>query len=55
MRRSLERYLADTTSSATIEYVFIAAGVALAIAFALGRLGAEGRFAARTLLRFRDQ
>ena len=50
MRRSLERYLADTTSSATIEYAFIAAGVALAIALSLGHLGAEGRFAARSLL-----
>ena len=55
MRRSFQCYFADTASSATIEYAFIAAGVALAIALGLGHLGAEGRFAARSLLRFRDQ
>jgi Flp pilus assembly pilin Flp len=53
VRRSLECYLVDTASSATIEYAFIAAGVALAIALGLGHLGAEGRFAARSLFRFK--
>jgi len=51
----LARLLADTTSGTTIEYGFIAAGLALAIALALSQLGAEGRFAARALLRFRGQ
>lgn len=55
MRRSLERYLADTTSATTVEYGLIATAVALAIALALGELGAERRFAARSLLRFRNQ
>jgi len=55
VRRSLERYLADTASATTVEYGLVAAAVALAIALALGELGAEGRFAARALLRFRNR
>ena len=55
MRRSLARYLADTSSSATLEYGLLAAGVALAIVLALAQLGGEGRTAARTLLRLRSQ
>ena len=55
MRGSLERYLADTTSATTVEYGLLAAAVALAIALALGQLGVEGRFAARSLLRLRNQ
>jgi Flp pilus assembly pilin Flp len=55
VRRSLERYLADTASATTAEYGLLAAAVALAIALALGQLGAEGRFAARSLLRLRNQ
>ena len=53
--RSLGCYLADTTSSATVEFGLLAAGVALAIALALGHIGDEGRVAARGLLRFRNQ
>ena len=55
MRRSLARYLADTSSSATVEYALLAAGVALAIVLGLMQLGAPGRSAARALLRFRNQ
>jgi Flp pilus assembly pilin Flp len=55
VRGLLARYLTDTSSGTTLEYGFIAAGVALAIAFALSQLGAEGRFAARALLRFRNE
>jgi Flp pilus assembly pilin Flp len=55
VRRLLARYLADTSSGTTIEYGCIAAGVALAIALALSHLGADGRFAARALLRFSNQ
>ena len=55
MRRSLARYLADTSSSATLEYGLLAAGVALAIVLGLMQLGVAGRGTARALLRFRDQ
>ena len=55
MRRLFARYLADTASSATIEYGLLAAGVALAIVLGLTQLGAHGRGAARTLLRLRNQ
>jgi Flp pilus assembly pilin Flp len=55
VRRSLERYLADTRSATPADYALVAAAVALAIALALGGLGAERRFAARSLLRLRNQ
>ena len=55
MRRSLARFLVDTSSSATVEYALLAAGVALAIVLGLMQLGAPGRSAARALLRFRNQ
>ena len=55
MRRSLARYLADTSSSATVEFGLLAAGAALAIVLGLMQIGAHGRSAARTLLRFRNQ
>ena len=55
MRRSLTRYLADTSSSATLEYALLAAGVALAIVLGLTQLGTPGRSAARMLLRLRNQ
>jgi Flp pilus assembly pilin Flp len=48
-------YLADTSSSATLEYGLLAAGVALAIVLGLMQLGTPGRSAARTLLRLRNQ
>jgi Flp pilus assembly pilin Flp len=50
VRRSLARYLADTSSSASVEYALLAAGVALAIVLGLIQLGVPGRSAARTLL-----
>jgi Flp pilus assembly pilin Flp len=55
VRRSLARFLADTSSSATVEYALLATGVALAIVLGLMQLGAPGRSAARALLRFRNQ
>jgi Flp pilus assembly pilin Flp len=55
VRRSLARFLADTSSSATVEYALLAAGVALAIVLGLMQLGVPGRSAARTLLRLRNQ
>ena len=55
MRRTLARYLADTSSSATLEYALLAAGAALASVLGLMQLGGEGRSAARAWLRFRDQ
>ncbi|HEV2956694.1 MAG TPA: Flp family type IVb pilin [Xanthobacteraceae bacterium] len=55
MRRSLAYLLADTRSSATLEYGLLAAGVALAIVLGLAQLGVPGRSAARMLLRFRNQ
>ena len=55
MRRSLARFLADTSSSATVEYALLATGVALAIVLGLMQLGVPGRSAARTLLRLRNQ
>ena len=47
--------LADTSSSATVEYGLLAAGVALAIVLGLTQLGAHGRSVARALLRLRNQ
>jgi Flp pilus assembly pilin Flp len=55
VRRSLTRFLTDTSSSATIEFALLAAAVALAIVLGLMRLGGEGRIAARWFLRFRNQ
>ena len=55
VRLSLARYLADTSSSATLEYGLLAAGVALAIVLGLAQLGTPGRSTARALLRFRNQ
>jgi Flp pilus assembly pilin Flp len=55
VRRSLARYLADTSSSATLEYGLMAAGVALAIVLGLMQLGGGGRATARALLRLRNQ
>jgi len=55
VRRLLARYLADTSSSASIEYGLLAAGLALAITLALMQLGTPGRSAARMLLRLRNQ
>jgi Flp pilus assembly pilin Flp len=48
-------FLADTTSSAQKEFALLAFGVALAIVLGLMQLGGEGRAAARTLLRLRNQ
>jgi Flp pilus assembly pilin Flp len=53
VRRSLARYLADTSSSATVEFGLLAAGAALATVLGLMQLGAHGRSVARALLRFR--
>jgi Flp pilus assembly pilin Flp len=55
VRRTLARYLADTSSSASLEYALLAAGAALASVLGLMQLGGEGRLAARAWLRFRDQ
>ena len=55
MRRSLARYLLDTSSSARLEYALLAAGVALAIVLGLIQLGTPGRAAARAFLRWRNQ
>jgi Flp pilus assembly pilin Flp len=55
VRRSFARFLADTSSSATLEFALLAAGAALAIVVGLMQLGTPGRSAARTLLRFRNQ
>jgi Flp pilus assembly pilin Flp len=55
VRPLLARYLADTSSSATVEFGLLAAVAALAIVLGLMQLGAHGRDAARTLLRFRNQ
>ena len=55
MRGSLARFWRDTSSSTTIEYGFIVAGIALAIFLVLEEIGAEGRTAARALFRFRIQ
>jgi Flp pilus assembly pilin Flp len=55
VRRLLARYLADTSSSATVEFGLLAAGAALAIVLGLMQLGVPGRAAARALLRFRNQ
>jgi Flp pilus assembly pilin Flp len=51
VRRSLACFTADTRSGTTVEYGILAAGLAVTIVFALAHLGAEGRIAARTLLR----
>jgi Flp pilus assembly pilin Flp len=55
VRGLLARYLTDTSSGTTLEYGLLAAGVALAIMLGLAQLGGEGRTAARTLLRLRNQ
>jgi Flp pilus assembly pilin Flp len=55
VHRSFARYLADTSSSATLEFALLAAGVALASVLGLMQLGTPGRSAARTLLRLRNQ
>jgi Flp pilus assembly pilin Flp len=44
------RALADTSSSATVEFGLLAAGAALAIVLGLMQLGVAGRGAARALL-----
>jgi len=48
-------FAADTTSSAANEFALLAFGVALAMVLGLMQLGGEGRSAARTLLRLRNQ
>jgi Flp pilus assembly pilin Flp len=55
VRGLLAGFLADTRSSATNEFALLAFGVALAIVLGLMQLGGEGRAAARTLLRLRNQ
>ncbi|MBV8840976.1 MAG: hypothetical protein JO000_30935 [Alphaproteobacteria bacterium] len=55
MQRSLVCFAADTTSSASKEFALLAFGVALAIVLGLMQLGGEGRAAARTWLRLRNQ
>jgi Flp pilus assembly pilin Flp len=55
VRGPLARFLRDTSSSATIEYGFIVAGIALAIVLVLEEIGADRRTAARALFRFRIQ
>ena len=55
VRRAFARYLTDTSSSATLEFALLAAGVALASVLGLMQLGGDGRAAARTLLRLRNQ
>ena len=55
MQRSLASFLADTTSSATNEFALLAFGAALAIVLGLMQLGGDGRIAARSLLRLRNQ
>ena len=51
MRGLIARFLRDTACGTTIEYGFIVAGVALAIALALAQIGDDGRIAARGFLR----
>jgi Flp pilus assembly pilin Flp len=53
VRGSLARFRRDTSSSTTIEYGFIVAGIALAIVLALEGIGSDARIAARALFRFR--
>jgi Flp pilus assembly pilin Flp len=55
VRELLAGFLADTSSSATVEFALLAAGSALAIVIGLMQLGGEGRAVARTLLRLRNQ
>jgi Flp pilus assembly pilin Flp len=55
VRGLFARFLRDTSSSATIEYGFIVAGIALAVVLVLEEIGADGRIAARALFRFRIQ
>jgi Flp pilus assembly pilin Flp len=55
VRGSLARFCRDTSSSTTIEYGFIVAGIALAIFLVLEGIGADARVAARALFRFRIQ
>jgi Flp pilus assembly pilin Flp len=49
VRGSLARFCRDTSCAATIEYGFIAAGIALAIFLVLEEIGTDGRTAARAL------
>ena len=53
MRGLLARFWLDTSSSTTIEYGLIVAGIDLAIFLVLEEIGADGRTAARALFRFR--
>jgi Flp pilus assembly pilin Flp len=53
VRGLLAGFLADTSSSATVEFALLAAASAIAAVLGLMQLGGEGRAVARTLLRFR--
>jgi len=55
VRGLLAGFLADTSSSATVEFALLAAAAAIAAVLGLMQLGGEGRAAARTLLRLRNQ
>jgi len=55
VRGLLAGFLADTSSSATVEFALLAACTALAIVLGLMQLGGEGRAVARTLMRLRNQ
>jgi Flp pilus assembly pilin Flp len=50
VRGLFARFLRDTACGTTIEYGFIVAGIALAIALALEEIGADRRGAARAFL-----
>jgi Flp pilus assembly pilin Flp len=53
VRGLLAGFLADTSSSATVEFALLAGASAIAAVLGLMQLGGEGRAVARTLLRFR--
>ena len=55
VRGLLAGFLADTSSSATVEFALLAGAAAIAAVLGLMQLGGEGRAAARMLLRFRNQ
>jgi len=55
VRGLLAGFLADTSSSATVEFALLAAAAAIAAVLGLMQLGGEGRAAARTLLRLRSR